>query len=244
MQVRRTWPGGSEPGARSHRGRTGSLRHTGRCPASTCVRSMPDGGPVRTHIPIGRGCMAEAVAEAVEPVEAALSSGRVRAGGRVGVSALGGSPCAQLSLVGHHCTGEECGEVHRRGAREVHARCRRGAGRRRAAQCVGWSQGAHDSARAAPAPPWCPRPRSWCPPPSPPPNLSHAPTRAAGGRGGWAALASALRTRGAARRRGRRPPLSCAISAGPRGPRAGSCGAALGGWHGPRGRPLHRHRTR
>ena len=82
-------------------------------------------------------------------LEAALSSGRVRAGGRVGVSALGGSPCAQLSLVGHHCTGEECGEVHRRGAREVHARCRRGAGRRRAAQCVGWSQGAHDSARAA-----------------------------------------------------------------------------------------------
>ena len=39
--------------------------------------------------------------------------------------------------------------MHRRGAREVHARCRRGAGRRRAAQCVGWSQGAHDSARAA-----------------------------------------------------------------------------------------------
>ena len=60
------------------------------------------------------------LAEAVEPVEAALSSGRVRAGGRVGVSALGGSPCAQLSLVGHHCTGEECGEVQ--------ARCRRGAG--------------------------------------------------------------------------------------------------------------------
>ena len=31
----------------------------------------------------------------------------------------------------------------------MQARCRRGAGRRRAAQCVGWSQGAHDSARAA-----------------------------------------------------------------------------------------------
>ena len=70
--------------------------------------------------------LAEAVAEAGRgwSLEAALSSGRVRAGGRVGVSALGGSPCAQLSLVGHHCTGEECGEVHRRGAGEVQARNR------------------------------------------------------------------------------------------------------------------------
>ena len=47
-------------------------------------------------------------------------SGRIRAGGRVGVSALGGSPCAQLSLVGHRCRGEECGEMHG----EVQARCR------------------------------------------------------------------------------------------------------------------------
>ena len=69
-------------------------------------------------------------------------SGRIRAGGRVGVSALGGSPCAQLSLVGHRCRGEECGEMQ--------ARCQSSEARRcAAAQCVGWSQGAHDSARAA-----------------------------------------------------------------------------------------------
>ena len=52
MQVRRTWPGGSEPGALGHRERTGSLRHTCRGPASS-ERKAPS---CRSPLHMGEEC--------------------------------------------------------------------------------------------------------------------------------------------------------------------------------------------